>query len=79
MIRALGVPAVEAVVAAKGELGALRSLRQQPAQRDREPARQLRRFIGSRGGRKIRYASLLVDALDLDHVPPPLAGLLASI
>ena len=79
LIRALGVAALEAVIDREGELGALRTLQQQPAQRDREPARQLRRFIGSRGGRKIRYAPLLVDALELDRVPAPLAGLLAAV
>lgn len=79
LIRALGVPALETVIAGQGELGALRSLQQQPAQRDREPVRQLRRFIGSRGGRKIRYASLLVEALDLGDVPAPLAELLAAV
>jgi hypothetical protein len=30
---------------------------------------QLRRFMGTRSGRKIRYGSLLVDAIDLDRVP----------
>ena len=79
LIRALGVPALEAVIDREGELGALRTLQQQPAQRDREPVRQLRRFIGSRGGRKIRYASLLVGALDLDNVPAPLSQLLEAV
>jgi hypothetical protein len=37
---------------------------------------QLRRFIGGRSGHKHRYARLLVDALDLDRVPPPLDRLL---
>jgi hypothetical protein len=29
--------------------------------------------------RKIRYATLLVDALDLDRVPRPLDGVLAHV
>jgi hypothetical protein len=33
---------------------------------------QLRRFMGSGGSRKIRYARLLVEALDLTQVPRPL-------
>ena len=28
--------------------------------------------MGSRGGRKIQYAPVLVDALDLDRIPWPL-------
>jgi hypothetical protein len=79
LIRALGVAAVEAVAEQAGELGSLRALQQQPAQRNRSPEAQLRRFMGSRGGRKIRYASLLVDALELDRVPTPLVQLLAAV
>lgn len=79
LIRALGVTAFERVVAAEGELGALRSLQQQPAQVDRPVAEQLRRFVGTRGGRKVRYAPLLVDALDLARVPRPLDAVLARV
>jgi hypothetical protein len=35
--------------------------------------------MGTRSGRKIRYGRLLVEALDLDHVPRPLDGVLAHI
>jgi hypothetical protein len=35
--------------------------------------------MGSGGSRKIRYASLLVDALDLTDVPRPLDGVLAHV
>jgi hypothetical protein len=79
LIRALGVEAVEAVVAALGELTALRTMQRQPAQRDRRREQQLRRFMGTRSGRKVRYASALVDALDLARVPPPLDRLLAAV
>jgi hypothetical protein len=40
---------------------------------------QLRRFIGTRSGRKIRYGRLLVEALDLAEVPRPLDRVLASV
>ncbi len=79
LVRALGVPAVEQVVAAAGELGALRTLQRQPAQRERPVELQLRRFLGSHSGRKARYARLLVEALDPDAVPAPLDGLLARL
>jgi hypothetical protein len=79
LIRALGVDAVEAVIAAEGELASLRRMQRQPAQRGRPADQQLRRFIGTRSGRKIRYGSLLVDALDLPQVPRPLWGVLAAV
>lgn len=79
LIRALGIEAVEAVVASLGELTSFRTMQQQPAQRDRRRDQQLRRFMGTRGGRKIRYASALVDALDLARVPLPLNHLLAAV
>lgn len=79
LIRALGVPAVEEVLAREAELRAFRTLQKQPAWRSRPVEEQLRRFMGSGGSRKIRYASLLVDALDLARVPRPLDGLLARV
>jgi hypothetical protein len=79
LIRALGVAEVERVVAAQGELRSLRILQNQPAQRGRGHAAQLRRFIGVRSGRKLRYARLLVEALDLAQVPGPLDRVLAAV
>jgi hypothetical protein len=79
LIRALGVDRVVEVVEAEGELRALRTMQRQPAQRDVSPAAQLRRFMGTRGGRKIRYGTLLVDALDLASVPRPLDLLLQRV
>jgi hypothetical protein len=35
--------------------------------------------MGTRGGRKIRYARLLVDTLELTRVPRPLDRLLAHV
>jgi hypothetical protein len=40
---------------------------------------ELRRFLGTRGGRKIQYAPVLVGALDLAEVPQPLDGVLAHV
>jgi hypothetical protein len=79
LIRALGVASVEAVVEAAGDLGSLRTFQMQPAQQGREPERQLRRFMGTRSGRKSQYARLLVNALDLSRVPRPLAGVLSQL
>lgn len=79
LIRALGVDRVERVLAAEDDLGSFRTLQKQPAWRDRTTAEQLRRFFGSGSGRKLRYATLLVRALDLDRVPRPLDGVLAHV
>jgi hypothetical protein len=39
----------------------------------------LRRFLGTRSGRKIRYGHVLAEALDLTQVPWPLARVLAHV
>jgi hypothetical protein len=77
LIRSLGAAAVEQVVDAQGELGSFRTLQKQAAHQGRTNEQQLRRFMGTRGGRKIQYARLLVDALDLTRVPRPLDRVLA--
>lgn len=79
LIRALGAASVEQVVDAQGDLGSFRTLQKQPAWRGRPVEEQLRRFMGSGGSRKIRYARLLVEALDLTHVPRPLNLVLAHV
>jgi hypothetical protein len=79
LIRALGAASVEQVVEAQGDLGRFRTLQKQPEWRRRTTEEQLRRFMGSGGRRKIRYAELLVDALDLTQVPRPLDRVLAYV
>jgi hypothetical protein len=79
LIRCLGAARVEQVVEAQGELGSFRTFQQQPAWRARSSQAQLRRFIGTHSGRKIRYARLLVDTLELTSVPRPLHRVLAHI
>lgn len=79
LIRSLGTAVVEQVVAAQGELRSFRTLQKQPAQQGLTTEAQLRRFMGTRGGRKIQYARALVEALDLDRVPRPLDGVLAHV
>jgi len=79
LIRALGPPRVTDLVRTEGDLGALETFLQQPAQRDRTPQQQLRRFLGTRRGRKIRYGHVLVEALGPDDVPAPLHDLFASL
>ena len=79
LIRALGADAVEQVVEAHGDLGPFRTLQRQAAWRGRAKEDQLRRFMGSGGRRKIRYARYLVEALDLARVPRPLDRVLTHV
>ncbi|MFK4111346.1 TOPRIM nucleotidyl transferase/hydrolase domain-containing protein [Streptomyces sp. NPDC002176] len=79
LIRALGVTRVKDLVRAEGDLRSLEIFLGQPAQRDRTPRQQLRRFLGTKKGRKIHYGRVLAEALDPDQVPAPLEGLLASL
>jgi hypothetical protein len=79
LIRALGAASVQQVVDAQGDLGSFRTLQKQPAWQGRPVEEQLRRFMGSGGRRKIRYARFLVEALDLTQVPRPLDLVLAHV
>lgn len=79
LIRCLGAASVEGIIDAQGERGSFRTFQKQPAQQGRTIEEQLRRFMGTRGGRKIQYAPLLVDALDLTRVPRPLDCVLAHV
>lgn len=81
LIRALGTARVEEIVRAEDDLRAWQTFLRQPAQHGRARHQQLRRFLGTKKGRKIRYGRLLVDALDLglEQVPTPLDDLLTSL
>ncbi|MEF9904153.1 TOPRIM nucleotidyl transferase/hydrolase domain-containing protein [Streptomyces sp. P9-A2] len=79
LIRALGVARVEELVEAEGDLRALQTFLHQPAQQGRTAQQQLRRFLGTKKGRKIRYGRVLVEALDPDRVPAPLDDLFEDL
>jgi OLD-like protein len=79
LIRALGPASVEAVLESHGDLGSFRTFQKQPAWRGQRIEAQLRRFLRSADRRNIRYARLLVDALDPAQVPRPLDGVLAHV
>jgi len=78
LIRALGADGVMGIVEERGELGPFRTLQKQPEWRGRPTEEQLRRFLGN-SYRKIDYAPLLVDALDLSKTPRPLDAVLAHV
>ncbi|MER5811061.1 TOPRIM nucleotidyl transferase/hydrolase domain-containing protein [Streptomyces sp. NPDC002033] len=79
LIRALGTARVEEVVGDGGDGRAWQTFLRQPAQHGRPRREQLRRFLGTKKGRKIRYGRLLVEALEPGRVPAPLDGLLTSL
>ena len=70
---------MEAILEDQGDLRSFQRLQHQPAQRHRTVQAQLRRFIGTRGGRKIHYAPVLVAALDPNRIPAPLQNLLSHL
>jgi hypothetical protein len=79
MIRSLGTASVEQLIAGQGELASFRTFCRQPAQRARTREQQLRRFLGTRAGRKIHYGQVLAGALDLTRVPRPLDRVLSQV
>jgi OLD-like protein len=79
LIRALGPERVEEVVAAEGELETFNSFQNQPAWRGRPVEAQLRRWFHASDRRSHRYPPLLVEALEPDEIPQPLAGVLAAV
>ncbi len=76
LVRSAGPATVEEVIAAEGELASFRTFQKQPAKRALPYEEQLWRFMWNR---KARYATLLVQAIDLGRVPRPLDGVLAHV
>ena len=79
LIRCLGIDAVQRVIEEQGDLRSLRILQRQPAQRGWTVDQHLRRFMGSIGGRKARYARALVTALGDNPAPRPLELLVGHL
>jgi predicted ATPase len=76
LIRAVGVADVVTVIDLAGDLPEFQTLQQQPAYSAASLDDQVRAFARRH---KIKYAPLLVDALDLAHIPTPLNGVLNSV
>ena len=76
LVRALGAAVVERVIEAEGEWAAFQTFQKQPEKRKLTREAQLHGFMWNR---KIRYARLLVDSLDLAQVPRPLDRVLAHV
>ena len=67
------------VLEAQDELHSFRRFQAMPQHRASPVEHQLRRFLGTRATRKIRSAQRLVEALDLERLPHPLAQLAARL
>ena len=78
LIRALGPARVEEVVAAHGELETFRNFQNQVFWRGRPVEGQLRRWLQN-GGRQHRYPPLLIEAMEPEKIPRPLASVLAHV
>jgi hypothetical protein len=79
VLRAVGTPRAEEVLAAQGDLETFRSFQNQPYWRGRPVEAQLRRWLRASDRRSKRYPPLLIAALELDEIPQPLAGVLAAV
>ena len=73
LTRALGPAAMEDLLETQGELSAFRTYQKQPAHREEPIETQLRGFLWNR---KLEYGVLIVDALNLESIPRPLAKVL---
>ena len=76
LVRALGPDRTEQVIDAEGELRSFRTFQKQIAKRGLGHEEQLWRFMWNR---KVRYAAVLVDALDLEHAPRSLVRVLSHV
>jgi len=74
LVRALGPQRMLRIVEERGHLAAFRTYQKQPGKRALALDAQLHGWLHNW---KVRYAAVLVEALDLDRVPPPLDGVLA--
>lgn len=73
LIRALGADRMVALIDSQGQMRRFRSFQNQPAQRHKTIEQQLWRWLGNH---KIRYAPLMVGALDIEAMPRPLSMVL---
>ena len=76
LVRALGPERMLRLVEERGQLVAFRTYQRQPEKRSLPLEAQLHGWLHNW---KVRYAAALVDALDLDRVPPPLDAVLAYV
>lgn len=76
LIRAAGMERVLKVIAKRGEEDFFVRFSNQPEWRERDVVDQLKRFMGTRSGRKVLYAGLLTAPIPASSIPRPLTLLL---
>lgn len=76
LVRALGAERLLRLVEERGQLTAFQTYQKQPEKRALPLETQLHGWLHNW---KVRYAAALVDALDLDRVPPALDGVLSFV
>lgn len=79
LIRAVGPERVLGLLDGLGDLGRFRTFQDQPEWRGQPLHDQLRRFAGTRSGRKAAFAGRLAAELEDDSMPVPLARLLERL
>lgn len=79
LIRAVGPEAVVRLLDELGELGRFHTFQEQPEWRDQPLHDQLRRFAGTRSGRKAVFARRLAAELSAGGLPAPLDRLLERV
>ena len=79
LIRAVGPEAVVHLLDELGELGRFHTFQEQPEWRGQPLHDQLRRFAGTRSGRKAVFAARLSVELTAGTLPAPLARLLERV
>ena len=79
LIRALGPDVVVGLLEELGELGRFRTFQEQPEWRGQPLHDQLRRFAGTRSGRKAVFAARLAAELTPGALPEPLDRLLTRV
>lgn len=79
LVRAVGRRGVEAVLERERDLTAFRTMQRQPAWRGAPFDRQVRRWIGAGARRKLRYARLLIEAIEPARAPSPMVAMLDSL
>lgn len=78
LIRASGRVLIEALLESQGDLPALQTLQQQPSWRHQAFDAQMHRWLRAGARRNLRYARLLVGAIDPNRMPRPLEALMTA-
>ncbi len=79
LVRALGATGVERVLEAGGDLTSFRTFQTQLYWRGRPAETQLRRWFHASSRRPVRYIPQLIEALEPERLPSPLADVLAAV